>query len=591
MTINQRIQNIARKLYRPYEWIFWSATPPEYIVKTLTGNWYIDLTNAIANSLQYVKLFWWIDQRNLPEWYTELNWLIGDWSAYLDLNCTLDQDDQIEIEFTAKYWSWTQIFWYRSAASSQNVTLFSGSSSNSIFEDFNNSDYAPYRMSGTLTDWNKYFAIISKTERKIINESWTTVAINSTSCPDTITTWNVYLFFAGWSPSWTWKFQWTIHKCVIKWKRNLIPCKNSSNVLWMYDTINGVFYSNANETWNFVAWSDAIPTPTKPIDIICNNWTIKYTRNMADVNDQTALIGYYISNTGVLTSDTNNRIYQDYISVLPNTTYTLSFDTNVYYVTISEYSTQDDSGFIKRNAGTSWTNTSLTITTDANTNYVRFGTNIDRSVVTMERVLEINRQLEEWSTITPYRPYSSTWYCVMWTTETVEDSLNNTATAKMLLWIWNTKDVQEVLTWHVTRYIWIKVFDGTEDWKNISSYYNIAKTDLNTSSTVLPAASIDIICTHYETISGVPNRTSVNVGGSYINFRDDNISTLADWKQWLINQYNAWTPVIIVYPLAEPTTETVTWQTLNIQNGTNRIEITQASISNLPLEIQFHATS
>lgn len=163
----------------------------------------------------------------------------------------------------------------------------------------------------------------------------------------------------------------------------------------------------------------------------------------------------------------------------------------------------------------------------------------------------------------------------------------STATCEDLLSVDTYTDQQEVISGVVTRKVGIKVLDGTENWQNISGYYNISKTALGTDSAVLPAASVDIICTHYETISGVPDRTSVNVGGSYVNFRDDNISTLAGWKQWLANQYAAGTPVIIVFPLATPTTNTVTPQPMQTAAGDNTAEITQAGMAGLELEVEY----
>jgi hypothetical protein len=49
--------------------------------------------------------------------------------------------------------------------------------------------------------------------------------------------------------------------------------------------------------------------------------------------------------------------------------------------------------------------------------------------------------------------------------------------------------------------------------------------------------------------------------------------------------------VIAVYPLQTPTTETVEWQTLNVQEWANTIAITQAWIdtSKLKLEVQYEA--
>lgn len=146
------------------------------------------------------------------------------------------------------------------------------------------------------------------------------------------------------------------------------------------------------------------PTPSASVDIVCNNGALKYSANMANVNEQTALVGYYINASGVVTADTYNWFYQDYIRVKPNTTYTLSMSQSVYYVTISEYSTAADSGFIVRKTGSMGSNTSLTITTGANTNYIRFGTNINRTAVTLAKVLAINWMLNLGGTAMDYQP-------------------------------------------------------------------------------------------------------------------------------------------------------------------------------------------
>lgn len=150
---------------------------------------------------------------------------------------------------------------------------------------------------------------------------------------------------------------------------------------------------------------DGTPTPAAPANIVTNNGAIKYSVNMANVNEQTARVGYYINAQGSVLSDIYNWFYQDFIPVKPNTAYTLSMSSPVYYVSISEYSTAEDSGFVVRKTGSTGSNTSLTITTGANTNFVRFGTNVNRVVVSMEMVLAINWMLNEGSTAIPYAPY------------------------------------------------------------------------------------------------------------------------------------------------------------------------------------------
>lgn len=183
---------------------------------------------------------------------------------------------------------------------------------------------------------------------------------------------------------------------------------------WVWRTITGaapltlanaIHHAIQSLTQYGLCTQSTTPTPDAPVDIVCNNGVLKYSANMANVNEQTALPGYYISAQGVVTADTNNWMYQAFIPCKPNTAYTLSFSQSVYYVTISEYSTAADSGFIVRKNGAAGSNTSLTITTGANTNFIRFGANINRVVVSLEMVLDINWMLNLGGTAMDYQPY------------------------------------------------------------------------------------------------------------------------------------------------------------------------------------------
>ena len=177
---------------------------------------------------------------------------------------------------------------------------------------------------------------------------------------------------------------------------------------------------------------------------------------------------------------------------------------------------------------------------------------------------------------------------VDWNTASVTESLG-TATAEMLLKVCDYQDVQSILDGAITRNVGVKVLDGTENWQNISGYMNISKTDLGTDSTVLPNNSTNIICSHFETKTGA-FVDGIGVGGSYVNFKYDSLfTTLAQFKQWLADQYAAGTPVIVIYPLATPTTESVAGQTLQVTDGDNVLEITQASLTGLELEAQYNA--
>lgn len=548
------------------------------------------LPKAKANGLDYVKAFGKCKQSNLPEGYTEYDGLIGDGSAYLDLNCSLDENDEIEIEFTKNISLVSKdIFGGRTSASANNISLILAGSGN-VVEDFNNSDYTPYRLNVAVNLNGKYRAVINKNGRYVYKVSdGSLVGSNTTVCEDAITTTGCYVFsLAGTGLGQ--KFGGIINRVYIKGKRDLRPAGNGT-AYGMYDLLNNVFYENAGEG-SFTVGNEIIPTPDTPVDIICNNGVLKYSANMANVNAQTALLGYYISAQGVVTADANNWIYQQFIPVKPNTTYTLSISSAVYFVSISEYATADDSGFIVRNIGSTGENTTLTITTSATTNFVRFGTNIDRTEVTLEEVLAINWMLNEGETALPYTPYSESGIYIYGTAETVSDSLNNTATAQNLLSVNDYKDTQEIFSGAVVRNVGIKVFDGTENWAKISNQnaYYTALLDMLYTNPVQAGLSNKFIGAGVSTAE-MPDKsikltyTSDNKGA--ILFKYNSCTTLESWVQFVKEQYDAGTPIIAIYPLATPATETVAGQILNTKEGSNSLTITQASLEGLTLEARY----
>ena len=174
------------------------------------------------------------------------------------------------------------------------------------------------------------------------------------------------------------------------------------------------------------------------------------------------------------------------------------------------------------------------------------------------------------------------------TVETIKDSLNNTATAEMLLKIGDYADVQEILSGAVTRNIGIKMFDGTEDWAAHSSAVGTYRYRIDGK---LLEKSL-FFSTHF--VYSSATSTELTDGEMMCGAASPNIYvcktdavTLNDFKAWLAAQYNAGTPVIVVYPLAEPTTEVVAGQTLQVAQGDNTLEITQASLTGLELEAEY----
>ena len=183
------------------------------------------------------------------------------------------------------------------------------------------------------------------------------------------------------------------------------------------------------------------------------------------------------------------------------------------------------------------------------------------------------------------------------TVETIKDSLNNTATAEMLLKVGDYQDVQSIIDGVVTRKVGVKVLDGTEDWTASGNlfYAGIATDALEDTHSCY--------CTHFKgvaTNASASYNNEIKVGTNAtqtVNWTRVQMypvvgtySSVTVFKQWLADQYAAGTPVIVIYPLATPTTESVTGQTLQVTDGDNVLEITQASMSGLELEAQYQAS-
>lgn len=190
----------------------------------------------------------------------------------------------------------------------------------------------------------------------------------------------------------------------------------------------------------------------------------------------------------------------------------------------------------------------------------------------IENMLGRNVQVEKGDTATPYEPYFN----------------GGTATAEMLLSVGDYKDVQSVLDGAVTRNLRLIVLDGTESWsKRTDTGVNRYQSNILTNKA---SGAISCLCSHFQNVISFANLNDncfIADATSRIIFDEEDITTLADWKAWLATQYANGTPVIVIYPLATPTTETVTPQTLQTQAGTNILQITQASIDNLPLEVTY----
>ena len=338
------------------------------------------------------------------------------------------------------------------------------------------------------------------------------------------------------------------------------------------------------------------PTPDNQIWVTCNNWEIKFSQNLLDMSDENIRVWRYVNNSWVPTESSTNFYNTQFIKVKPNTTYTVSFSQTLCYFSFMEYDINQE--FVRRTLKWNWSTPTLndaTITTRSNTEYLIIWSNMFYQDLTLELVKSVNFMLVEWSTVPEYAEYWKLY--TNWLIETIEDELNNSATAEMLLSIWDDYDEQEILSWNITRRIWIKILDGTE-WRILASgtwyrqFYTSQTQWIIKNSVSLYSNITEYWCT-------ASTRTNYqywcyswwNGNLCFQMVWSSTLTTVETWTQYLADQFNNKTPVIVIYPLVTEASETVPWQILNIKNWTNRIEITQASINDLSLQVQYKATS
>lgn len=155
------------------------------------------------------------------------------------------------------------------------------------------------------------------------------------------------------------------------------------------------------------------PIPDTPIDIVCNKGALKYanlTDNLLEVKDENIMVGSYIDNSGVVTANSANMYFQRFVSVKPDTAYTLSTSKYINYANFMEYDVNGT--FIKRTlygSSSAFVGTSVTHMMGATTAFVIIGSNIDSAAfptLTKENVKSRKWMFNEGDTALPYVEYS-----------------------------------------------------------------------------------------------------------------------------------------------------------------------------------------
>ena len=365
-----------------------------------------------------------------------------------------------------------------------------------------------------------------------------------------------------------------------------IPAKDNQNVAGFYDAISGTFKTPTNG--NLTA-GEEITTPVAdpycPTDIICNNGKVKVSSNQFDPD--AIELGYYRNkdNNGAKAASSYNFL-TGYMPVKPSTSYVLYgrkksdnrlssynrihwFDSNLSYISTNDY-TKDTVG-----KGIS----------PANAAYAQCSINESggtSSTTTSEIIDEYNWTFREGTAEQAFVKFG---IIAEGQKETLSDVLGNTSTCENLFQTHTDyQDSQSVLDGVITRACGVKILNGGEDWSTATGHDNAFISLLLTDkiSGAIPAP----ICSHFKATSvwtdfDKPEVMSMILTNSAKNcvIKMVGIDTVTDFKEYLRSQYLAGTPVIVVYTLAETTTENVSKQYLR----KSPVSVTQGSLSNLEI--------
>ena len=153
----------------------------------------------------------------------------------------------------------------------------------------------------------------------------------------------------------------------------------------------------------------------------------------------------------------------------------------------------------------------------------------------------------------------------------------------MLLSVNDYKDEGEIISGLLTHKVGIKVLDGTETIGTSNACFTIAISDRVASKTAL-------LCSHFpystKTSAQTDDCTIISFSSTNIGFRYDACADKTAFAAFLAAQYAAGTPVIVVYPLAEETTDSVTPQTISTSEGDN-VMIVTSNVDPVTLEVEY----
>ena len=337
-----------------------------------------------------------------------------------------------------------------------------------------------------------------------------------------------------------------------------IAVRNSNNELGMYDLVSGQFFKNAG-TGDFTAGN------------LINDLEIYYDGTVETVAvstfSQDDYLNAYCPISGKIVAHSSSRCF--IVPCKPNTEYRFIFDNTGISsprCIVTGFTNKPEIGMSVVQGLYSVANTysglnDATFTTESNIHYLLFWLMYQKTDADTKEA--VNKAI------------------------LYETSLG--ATCQPLLSVGTYKDVQNITNGAITRNVGVVVLDGSEGWASYQNGICWAASSYLKDKVSGNSASFS---THYGWASSEPANMQNNKfllhGTQRLCIKDDRFETVTGFRQFLAEQYNAGTPVIVVYPIKTPTTETVTGQTLSITQGTNIVSA-EGSVSDLELEVSYKA--
>jgi len=157
-----------------------------------------------------------------------------------------------------------------------------------------------------------------------------------------------------------------------------------------------------------------------------------------------------------------------------------------------------------------------------------------------------------------------------------------TASVPDLLKVGDYVDEADLISGKVVRRCGVIVFDGTETWAKVSQYNIFYHHDeiIRYNNPVLAGLSSHFVGSAESNANMPNNSVKLTYVSGYdpahgaISIRHNASANVDAFKAFLAAQYANGTPVVVVYPLAEASTEWATPQTLQTGAGSNTISST-----------------